>query len=130
MSSPGSRALVRGRGARTRRGVRARVAGVASRDLGEQIRVQLPSYLCDCATQFISAARGCRVRLPLSRARVATRPLAFLVSGSTADSASSRAHRDEGRGDTGVKGLAGDNHGQDPAAGRRWQQLWSPSASR
>ena len=79
MSSPGSRALVRGRGARTRRGVRARVAGVASRDLGEQIRVQLPSYLCDCATQFISAARGCRVRLPLSRARVATRPLAFLV---------------------------------------------------
>jgi hypothetical protein len=30
----------------------------------------------------------------------------------------------------GVKEPAGDYHDQDPAAGRRWQQLWSPSASR
>ena len=64
------------------------------------------------------------------RSRVSIRPLAFLVSGSTAESSSSSRALATGNATLGVQGLAGDHHDQDPAAGRRWQQLWSPSTSR
>ena len=52
----------------------------------------------------------------LSRARVSIRPLAFLVSGSTAESSSSSRALATGNATLGVQGLAGDHHDQDPAA--------------
>ena len=132
-SSPGSRALVRGRGARTRRGA------ARTRRGGSLARSRLADSVCcfPCIYVIAPLNLSVRARLPreavLSRARVFIRPLAFLVSGSTAESSSSSRALATGNATLGVQGLAGDHHDQDPAAGRagrRWQQLWSPSTSR
>ena len=104
MSSPGSRALVRGRGARTRRGAaRTRRGAILARSREQIPREHLPYYYVLC-----HSIHQCRARLPREVApesREGGHPTARLLGEAAQRQIQPpRAHRDGGRGDTGVRG--------------------------